>query len=383
MLQGSSPLIRVCEFFAGIGLMRLGLERRQFAVAFANDLDPAKREMYVANFGERDFILGDIADVSARELPDAALWTASFPCNDLSLAGARAGLSGRHSGAFWQIIRLLEEARDRRPACVLLENVPGFLTSQGGRDCQRALAELGELGYSCDLCLLDAACFTPQSRLRLFVVASSAPPSGMKGLEASDIRPPKLVQFINDRPRLPWRLASWPTPPQDRPSLESILEDLPDDHEAWWNEARTSYFMNQLSQRHQALAATMIGAPRPRYATAFRRVRLGKSMAELRVDGLAGCLRTPRGGSGRQILLKAGRGRRQVRLLTPRECARLQGAPESFVIQTSLNRALFGFGDAVCVPAIAWIAEHGIEPAIAAANAVKSRRRSRPKAAIS
>ena len=63
MLQGSSPLIRVCEFFAGIGLMRLGLERRHFAVAFANDLDPAKSDMYVANFGERDFVLGDIADV--------------------------------------------------------------------------------------------------------------------------------------------------------------------------------------------------------------------------------------------------------------------------------------------------------------------------------
>lgn len=99
------------------------------------------------------------------------------------------------------------------------------------------------------------------------------------------------------------------------------------------------------------------------YATAFRRVRNGKSMAELRTDGIAGCLRTPRGGSGRQILFKAGKGKYQVRLLTARECARLQGVPDEYVINVGLNQALFGFGDAVCVPAIQWIAEHYLTPA--------------------
>ena len=80
-------------------------------------------------------------------------------------------------------------------------------------------------------------------------------------------------------------------------------------------------------------------------------------MAELRVDGIAGCLRTPRGGSGRQILVKAGFGEFHARLLTPRECARLMGAGD-FKISGSLNQALFGFGDAVCVPVIEWIAKH-------------------------
>ena len=80
-------------------------------------------------------------------------------------------------------------------------------------------------------------------------------------------------------------------------------------------------------------------------------------MAELRVDGIAGCLRTPRGGSGRQILVKAGFGEFHARLLTPRECARLMGAGD-FKISFSLNQALFGFGDAVCVPVIEWIAKH-------------------------
>ena len=80
-------------------------------------------------------------------------------------------------------------------------------------------------------------------------------------------------------------------------------------------------------------------------------------MAELRTDGIAGCLRTPRGGSGRQILFKAGHGKYFVRLLTARECARLMGA-DDFIIDVPLNQALFGFGDAVCVPAIRWIAKN-------------------------
>ena len=105
--------------------------------------------------------------------------------------------------------------------------------------------------------------------------------------------------------------------------------------------------MNQMSVKHAEQARKMIAGKSYTYATAFRRVRNGKSMAELRTDGIAGCLRTPRGGSGRQILFKAGRGKHQVRLLTPRECARLQGVPDSYVIDVPLNQAAFGFGDAV------------------------------------
>jgi DNA (cytosine-5)-methyltransferase 1 len=86
-------------------------------------------------------------------------------------------------------------------------------------------------------------------------------------------------------------------------------------------------------------------------------------MAELRTDGIAGCLRTPRGGSGRQILFKAGKGEYFVRLLTPRECARLMGA-DDYRISGSLNQALFGFGDAVCVPVIEWIAGNYLNPVI-------------------
>jgi len=86
-------------------------------------------------------------------------------------------------------------------------------------------------------------------------------------------------------------------------------------------------------------------------------------MAELRTDGLAGCLRTPRGGSGRQILFKAGKGQSFARLLTPRECARLMGA-DDYNISAPPNQALFGFGDAVCVPVIEWIGKYYLNPVI-------------------
>jgi DNA (cytosine-5)-methyltransferase 1 len=95
----------------------------------------------------------------------------------------------------------------------------------------------------------------------------------------------------------------------------------------------------------------MIAGPNWSHGTVFRRVRNGRSMGEIRTDGIAGCLRTPRGGSGRQILFYAGKGRCRVRLLTPRERARLMGA-DDYKINVPLNQALFGFGDAVCVPVI-------------------------------
>ena len=80
-------------------------------------------------------------------------------------------------------------------------------------------------------------------------------------------------------------------------------------------------------------------------------------MAELRCDGIAGCLRTPKGGSAKQILFEAGHGTYRVRLMTPRECARLMGS-DDFTIHVNRDQALFGFGDAVCVPVIEWVAEH-------------------------
>jgi DNA (cytosine-5)-methyltransferase 1 len=364
---GRLPQKTVAEFFAGIGLMRLGLDRQGWTTAFANDIDPQKHAMYRGHFGDDPhFVPADIHALPVERVPTVTLATASFPCNDLSLAGGRQGLAGRHSSAFWGFIRILEEMGARRPPLTLIENVTGFLTAHGGADFHAALGALNRLGYQVDAFILDAARFTPQSRQRLFVVGTQAAAEGawrVDPLGPSATRPPALVDFIRAHQDIAWAVRGLPEPPESGPRLESILEDLPDDAPAWWSPARATYLLNQMSPRHRALADAMIAGEEDRYGAVFRRMRGGRSMAELRVDGRAGCLRTPRGGSGRQILVKAGRGRFAARLITAREAARLQGA-DDYRIEATLNQALFGFGDAVCVPVIAWIAEYYLNPLV-------------------
>ncbi|MBL8168020.1 MAG: DNA mismatch endonuclease Vsr [Acidobacteria bacterium] len=367
----AAPQKTFAEFFAGIGLVRMGLERQGWTLAFANDLDEQKKEMYEAHFGdtEQHFTLGDIHKLSASQIPTVTLATASFPCNDLSLAGAREGLKGKESSAFWGFVRLLSEMKERKPPLVLLENVTGFLTSRGGSDFREALLALNHLGYCVDAFILDAARFVPQSRQRLFVIGMTQNQFGRcsesqpQHFYNQDLRPKALANFILSHPEICWNLQLLPAPPGSLTKLEEILEDLPHTAPQWWDIDRAEYLLNQMSERHRATAERMIASPCWSYGTVFRRIRNGKSMAELRTDGIAGCLRTPRGGSGRQILFKAGKGEYFVRLLTPRECARLMGA-DDYKLTVPLNQALFGFGDAVCVPAIEWIAEYYLNPMV-------------------
>lgn len=359
----------VVEFFAGIGLMRMGLEREEWSVIFANDIDKDKYEMYTGHFSDAlsHFLLKDIHALSAADIPSAALATASFPCNDLSLAGMRKGLAGKQSSAYWGFVRILEEMGSRRPPIVLLENVAGFLTSHGGRDFQAALLALNRLGYAVDAMIIDASRFVPQSRVRLFVVGvfknmdSRWTATESLRFYQSDVRPKALADFILMHPEIVWEIRAMPKLPAKKLKLIEIIEDIEDVSPFWWNPQRRDYLIAQMSPKHAQQLAAMRQGEQWSYGTVFRRVRKGKSMAELRVDGIAGCLRTPRGGSGRQILVRAGFGRVDARLLTPRECARLMGA-DDFVIEAPLNQALFGFGDAVCVPVISWIARNYLTP---------------------
>jgi DNA (cytosine-5)-methyltransferase 1 len=358
-MNGSRPLKNFAEFFAGIGLMRMGLELAGWRIDFANDIDEDKWQMYRDHFGDSgEFIVGDIHKLEANQIPDVTLATASFPCNDLSLAGARKGLAGEQSSAFWGFIDILTKLGNRRPPMILLENVTGFLTSNDGDDFRDALLSLNRLGYAVDAFIIDAVRFVPQSRQRLFVVATRS--SNILSLNETpkfyetDCRPAALADFILWNPEINWKIRRLPPLPNSRAKLTGILENLSPNSQAWWSRERCEYLLNQMSPKHRATADAMIQDKKNSYGTVFRRVRKGRSMAELRTDGIAGCLRTPRGGSARQILFEAGKGRFAVRLLTSRECARLMGA-DDFVINVSLNQALFGFGDAVCVPVIEWI----------------------------
>jgi DNA (cytosine-5)-methyltransferase 1 len=368
-LPSHTPYKTFVEFFAGIGLVRMGLERQGWNMVYANDIDLKKKGMYQAHFQDTDgrFHLGSIHEIAPDKVPSTTLATACFPCNDLSLAGARSGLRGKSSSAFWGFIRVIEGMANRRPPLVLLENVTGFLTSRNGQDFHEAMLALNRLGYSVDTFILDAVAFGPQSRPRLFVVGIS---DGVNDEETFDRdiqesipRPRRLADFIAIHPDIRWSIRNLPSPISSKVTLKHLLDDLPDDAEEWWSRGRTERLLNQMSFRHRQVAEDMVAVSGWSYGTVFRRTRNGKCMAELRNDGIAGCLRTPRGGSGRQILFKAGHGAYFARLLTPRECARLMGA-DDYRIEVSPNQALFGFGDAVCVPVIEWIARHYLNPVV-------------------
>lgn len=358
----SIPIHTAAEFFAGIGLVRLALERRGWNVLFANDNDEQKAEMYRANFDDTHLTTADIRALSADDIPDCTIYTASFPCNNLSVAGAMTGLDGEHSSMFWEFTRILREKGDSKPPLILLENVVGFLTSHGGRDFEAAMLELNGLGYFVDVMIVNASHFSPHSRARMFIIGKQVPQTSRLIVETSNARPIPLMTFIAAHHNIAWDVRQVPDLPDPSSKLADIVEDLPANDPLWWDDKRTAYFMGQLSDKHLAVANAMIAGSKYTYATAFRRVRYGRSMAELRSDGIAGCLRTPRGGSGRQILFKAGRGKHSVRLLSGRECARLQGVPDTYKIDVPLNQALFGFGDAVCVPAVEWIIDNYLTP---------------------
>ena len=365
----------MAEFFAGIGLMRAGLEKAGWSVQFANDIDERKFAMYRGRFPDADehYVVGDIHRLDVSLLPRATLFTASFPCTDLSLAGGRGGVYHVESGAVWGFFRVIDGlSPSRRPPLVLLENVPAFLTSNKGADFGEVMLRLNGLGYAVDAFILDAAHFVPQSRQRLFVVGVREdllpkPVQDEMAPEVSDARPQALVAYMRSHPEIRWRIRSLPSLPNRTTQLADILEDLPHDDPQWWSETRASYLLSQMSPRHRQLADSMIAQHSWSYGTAFRRMRLDKatgkarSMAELRVDGLAGCLRTPKGGSAKQILFKAGFGEYHTRLLTPREAARLMGA-DDYPLPDSLDQALFGFGDAVVVNVVSWIAEKYLNP---------------------
>ena len=353
----------VAEFFAGIGLARIGLEAAGFGVVWANDFDRDKVAMYAGHFAEGDNHQPDPRDIGKIHGPDMpaglSLAWASFPCIDLSLAGWRRGLEGTHSSTFWHFTRILDEMGDARPSVVALENVVGLATSHKGDDLKAAVAELNRLDYSVDVLTLDARRFVPQSRARLFLIAAKEPPEEYSG--DSILRPDWLRKPFDD-PDLTTHRAKLPEPPSMlKGGLSLVAEDMEPDDSRWWDDVRTKPFMAELSPVN---LARIEGLRRGglAYRTAYRRTRQGKPSWEIRPDDIAGCLRTARGGSSKQAVVQAKDGVIRVRWMTPLEYARLMGAGDFKLDGLRRNQALCGFGDAVCVPVVEWLAENYLMP---------------------
>lgn len=357
------------EFFAGGGMARLGLGAR-WTCLLANDFDPLKTRTYAANHGEGHLKAGDVFALTAADLPgEADLAWASSPCQDFSLAGKRAGLAGGRSSAFfgfWTLMRQLGRER-RAPGVIVVENVVGMLTANGGADFSALCRALTEEGYAFGALEIDARAFVPQSRPRVFVIATRGPiPDHLIGESPYQTR-----AVAQAKARLPaavaaswrdWRLTE---PPARNTDLIDLLD--PDGAVAWHEPEATARWLSLMSPAHRAQIETRRDGPR-QVGAMFRRMRGAEQRVEVRFDGLAGCLRTPGGGSSRQALVVVGGGAARTRLLTAREGARLMGLPDDYRLPASEVAALKVIGDGVAAPVAAHLAAGLIEPLSLAAR---------------
>jgi len=349
------------DFFAGSGLVTEGL-RPSFETIWANDFCEKKRRVYEANFGSTHLDGSSISDVKGRSVPSARLAWASFPCQDLSLAGNMSGINkGTRSGLYWEWLRVLDEMGERRrPPILCVENVVGFLVADRGRQFARAYRALRERGYIAGAILIDAVHFVPQSRPRSFLIAvREGTPLFGSGLAraAPDgvYHAPSVMTAYRAVADDAWVWWNLPELPRRKANLADIIDldasvDSPDSTE------RLIAMLSPINQRKLEVAKRcgrrIVGA-------GYKRVRVegGRRVQrlEIRFDGVAGCLRTPEGGSSRQLVLIVKGDSVHTRLLTARETARLMGARESFWLPDSYNDAYRAMGDAVVVGVVRWL----------------------------
>ena len=396
-MSAKPPKPRFLEFFAGVGMARLGLGGR-WSCAWANDLDPTKAQIYRHNYGAAHFDPRDVHDVAAAVCAgnvggdpsagapafpiDAQLAWASFPCQDLSLAGDRGGLSARRSGAYWPFWRIMRDlpslSGGARPRIIVLENVVGLLSDRAG--FERLCTSLGELGMRYGAMKLDARDFVPQSRPRVFIVAVSDTvdlqgligdrPIGVGGNQNAVV---KAHAALSEAARRRWLWWQLPAASRPVPQFAAFFDPEADDV-AWNSQTKTDYLLSLMTQRHRERVEAAMASGKQNFGFLYRRTRSGQQRAEVRFDGLAGCLRTARGGSSRQTLVVVEGPRVRTRLLSALESARLMGvqlddggrlpgAAESFfppgLRGTQIVNAM---GDGVAVPVVAHLEQHLLWP---------------------
>lgn len=367
------------EFFAGGGMARAGLGP-EWQCLFANDFDSKKGAAYRENWGDAELRVGDVRHVVTADLPGKAdlVW-ASFPCQDLSLAGFGAGLKGERSGAFWPFWRLMENLRTegRKPRSIVLENVCGLLTANGGADFASLCETLSGAGYWIGAMVIDAQLFVPQSRPRLFLIALDRllpVPGGLQKSYAVDRWHPERLRHaqaeLSQRSRSAWLWFDPPTPALRNVALIDVIEEAPSDV-SWRSDEATSRLLAMMSPVNRAKIDLVARNGGRGIGAVYKRTRVegGRKVqrAEVRFD-MAGCLRTPGGGSSRQIILVVEDGNARSRLISGRETARLMGLPEEYMLPERYNDAYHLTGDGVAVPVVRHISEHLIEPVLRPMN---------------
>jgi DNA (cytosine-5)-methyltransferase 1 len=368
------------EFFAGGGMARAGLGP-SWKCVFANDLSPKKAACYAENWGADDLHVGDVSALSTSDLPGHAdLAWASFPCQDLSLAGVGAGLKGNRSGTFWPFWELMKSLGNegRAPRLIVLENVGGALTSHGGKDFAAIGEALAAGGYLFGAVVINAAHFLPQSRPRLFIIGITKSTNVPAALVANGPdpfwHPPALTDAF--RKLSPQSQNSWvwwklPAPPGRTSIFADLVEDIPQGV-TWHTASETETLLSLMSPLNLAKVKAAQETGKKLVGTVYKRTRaeapdgIKKQRAEIRFDDIAGCLRTPSGGSSRQTIMVIEGQEVRSRLLSPREAARLMGLPDTYQLPLKYNDAYHLAGDGVAVPVVRFLAEHALEPLLAA-----------------
>ena len=372
------------EFFAGGGMARAGLGAN-WRCLFANDFDARKVATYKPNWGAGDIRCGDVADLTLADLPKGTVdlsW-ASFPCQDLSLAGGYRGLGHERdqartrSGTFWPFWKLMRglAQEGRPPRAIVLENVYGCLTSHGGKDFAAIAAALSDADYTFGAAVINAVHFVPQSRPRLFFIAVRRGQLLPRALVAEELapqwRPAALVKAhagISAASKRNWVWWNIPAPAPRNTTFADFVEEVPTNVQ-WHAATHTRYVLDLMSSVNRSKVTDAMKAGRRMVGTIYRRTRpdengFKRQRAEVRFDDVAGCLRTPAGGSSRQTILVVEGETVRSRLLSPREAARLMGLGDDYVLPPRYNEAYHVCGDGVCAPVVRHIAAHILEPVL-------------------
>ncbi|WP_280473602.1 DNA cytosine methyltransferase [Nocardia asiatica] len=421
------------EFFAGGGMAMAGLRKSgNWECLFANDIDKKKADSYRANWlkdvewdvlepdklnvAEADGPAGndqaggwraghlrvcDVAKVTTKDLNGHAdlVW-ASFPCQDLSLAGNGAGLSGDRSGTFlpfWKLVKTLRDEK-RPPKLVVLENVVGALTAGEGQDFVTLGDMLATTGYRFGAVVINAVHWVPQSRPRLFIIAAHEDvPISEELVSDSWSAPWHTPTLVTAYERLVkgskatrkhdswvwWHLPNPPSRRQNYKTLADVIEDGDPEGVSWNPDHVTDrlveVLMNPVNQekvrkakklsveKNVRIVGTVYKRMRPEgdvigYDDKGKPIRKKVQRAEVRFDDIAGCLRTPTGGSSRQTILVVDGDDVRSRLLSPREAARLMGLDDDYELPKKYNEAYHLAGDGVVVDVVHFIAKNILEP---------------------
>ena len=376
-------------------MVRAGLGS-QWKCLFANDVDSAKIHTYSANWGNKHVVEGDIHDLKVRDLPRGAdLAWASFPCQDLSCAGDGLGIGNARgelktrSGTFWPFIGLMKDLKKqaRLPKIVVLENVLGLLTTNGGDEFKTVITALSKLKYRVGAVVVDARHFLPQSRPRVFIVGVSGRsplPQSLTMPDPHDVwHPDVLVKAVGRLPariQKKWAWFDLGVAPAHGKSLASVVNDNPKGV-TWHTPAETRRLVAMMSDIHKAKLREAKKNGKRSVGTLSLRMRpqKGKTVqrAEVCFGGLAGCLRTPKGGGSRPRVVVVKGSEVRSRLLSPKEAATLMGLESSYKLPDEYSAAFKVIGDGVAVPAVAFIRDRLLNPIIKSAR--KSGGRSRKK----